>query len=60
MDKILLCAEEGAELLGIGRSKIWELLLSGQIESVHIGRRRLIPRDALESFVERQRQAADA
>ena len=63
MDKLLLRPEECAAALGIGRSKVYQLLLSGQIESLTIGRRRLIPRDALEVFVERQRRdvaASDA
>jgi excisionase family DNA binding protein len=43
------------QVLSLGRSKIYELLKSGQLESIVIGRRRLIPADALATFVEEQR-----
>jgi excisionase family DNA binding protein len=32
--------------LGVGRSKIYELLNTGRLKSIKLGRRRLIPRDA--------------
>ena len=58
---ILLSAEEAAEVLGIGRTFVFELIAKGRLESIKIGRRRLIPRDALERLVaeERERQAAE-
>lgn len=37
MDKLLLTPTEAASALGIGRSKLYELLKSGQLLSVHIG-----------------------
>jgi excisionase family DNA binding protein len=43
------------ERTGIGRSKLYELMSAGQIESVKIGTRRLIPEVALEEFVARLR-----
>ena len=43
------------ERTGLSRSTIYEKLASGEIESVRIGRRRLIPEDALEQFVARLR-----
>lgn len=58
---ILLSAEEAAEMLGIGRTFVFELIANGRLESITIGRRRLIPRDALERLVaeERERQLAE-
>lgn len=50
---LLLKAEQTGEILGIGRTKVYELLASGEIESVRIGRNRLIPRKAVEEYVER-------
>jgi excisionase family DNA binding protein len=38
---------QAAERLGIGRSKLHELLQSGQLESVDIGGCRRIPSEAL-------------
>ena len=52
MNKLLLNAEEAAELLGIGRTKVYDLLRVGAIESVRIGKARRIPRDALTAYVE--------
>ena len=43
MEKLLLTPEEAAAALGICRSKLYELLQAGVIESVHIGASRRIP-----------------
>ena len=56
MDKLLLKPEEAADLLGIGRSKFYELLAQGAVDSVRIGACRRVPRAALEEFVERLRR----
>lgn len=50
---LLVSVEKAAELAGIGRSKFYEAVLAGEIASVKIGRRRLIPRSALDSYVAR-------
>jgi excisionase family DNA binding protein len=47
-----------AELLSISERKCWQLVDQGDIESVKIGRARLIPRAALLAYVERLRSAA--
>ena len=51
MDKLLLTPVEAAQVLGIGRSKVYELLSSGQLDSVRIGSCRRVPADALHSFL---------
>jgi excisionase family DNA binding protein len=51
MDRLLLSTTEAAAVLGIGRSKVYELLQTGQLESVHIGTCRRVPAEALHSFV---------
>ena len=58
---ILLSPEQCAELLGLGRSFVFKLLAEGRLESIALGRRRLIPRDAVDAFIasERERQAAE-
>ena len=43
---------DAAALLGISRSNLYCLMRAGEVRSVRIGSRRLIPRTALESFVE--------
>ena len=51
---LLYTPEEAAELLRLGRSRIYELLASGQLPSLTIGRSRRIPADALRAWVEAQ------
>ena len=51
MDKLLLSPEEAAHALGIGRSKVYELLRAGAIASVRIGTLRRIPVDALQRYI---------
>ena len=47
----LLSVIETARELGISRSVVYELLASGALRSAKIGRRRLIPREAVEEFI---------
>jgi excisionase family DNA binding protein len=60
MDKVLLTVEEAAERLSIGRTKAYELMDTGALESVTIGRCRRIPAEALEPFVAMLRQIGEA
>ena len=53
VDKLLLKPEEAAEVLSIGRSKVYELIGTGELASVRIGASRRIPTDALIEFVRR-------
>jgi excisionase family DNA binding protein len=56
MDKLLLRPEEAAEVIGVGRSKIFELIRLGALESVRIGACRRIPAVALRAYVEALRE----
>lgn len=58
MNKLLYAVTEASDATGIGRSKLYELMAAGEIESVKVGKRRLIPADALEAFVAHLRQEA--
>ena len=60
MDKLLLTPLEAAHALGIGRSKICELMQTGQLASVHIGACRRVPADALAALVSRLRESGPA
>lgn len=57
---LLLTTEEAAALAGITRTRLYPFVMSGQITSITLGRRRYIPREAIEAFVreEIERQAA--
>ena len=51
IEPLLLDVSTFAKSIGIGRSKAWELVSTGQIASVRVGTRRLVPREAVEQFV---------
>lgn len=51
MEKLLLTPEEAAEVLSIGRSKLYQLLAAGDLHSVTIGSSRRVPVEALRVFV---------
>ncbi len=53
---LVLTIEEAARRLGIGRTLMYALVTSGEIESVTIGRLRRIPADCLSEYVNRLRQ----
>ena len=50
-DQLLLTPIQAARALGIGRSKLYELMKEGAIRSIRIGTCRRVPRKALEEFV---------
>jgi excisionase family DNA binding protein len=54
MEKILLRPVEAAEAIGIGRSKVYELLASGQLPSVRIGSSVRIPVEGLREWIAAQ------
>ena len=49
--RLLLPVNDAATSLGVGRTKIYELIADGQIELVKIGRKSLVPKASLEQFV---------
>ena len=51
MTRLLHTIPDAAETLGIGRSTLYNLISSGQITAVKIGRRTLVAQDELERYV---------
>jgi excisionase family DNA binding protein len=49
---VLLTVEEAAVLLRLGRTTTFELVMRGDIQSVKIGRRRLVLRAGVQEFVD--------
>ena len=47
----LVTVEEAATLLRIGRTTTYELVMRGTLQSVKIGRRRLVVREGLNHYV---------
>ena len=60
MERLLLTAEETADTLGIGRTKVYELMRLGLIESVKIHGCRRIPTEAVRDYVDQLRRGAVA
>lgn len=52
MNPVLLTVEDAAQALALGRTKVYELVESGALRSVKIGRSRRIPVQALGEFVD--------
>ena len=51
MPRLLLTVPEAAEALAISRSKLYELLAAGLVQSVRIDGSRRVPVEALETYV---------
>ncbi|MBB5807048.1 excisionase family DNA binding protein [Saccharothrix ecbatanensis] len=51
--RVLLTVEEAAERLGIGKTKAYELVKSGDLESVLIGRLRRVHVDSIDRYAAR-------
>ena len=52
-DRLLLTAEEAAEVLRIGRTTVYALMKSGELRPVHIGRSCRISQAELDRYVRR-------
>lgn len=49
--RLLLSVEEAADVLRLGRTRTYDLVMSRKIQSVKVGRRRLVVRSSLDDFV---------
>ncbi|MGI8758451.1 MAG: helix-turn-helix domain-containing protein [Acidimicrobiales bacterium] len=52
-DRLTLTVEEAAQLLGISRALGYELVARGELPSIRLGRRIVVPRRALDALLER-------
>lgn len=52
MDKLVLTVQEAAEALGVSDDLVYELTARGELPCLHLGRRRVIPRRAVELLIE--------
>ncbi len=53
-DKLLLKVMEAGEMLGVGRSRMYEMLYTGEIPSIRIGKSYRIPLKSLNQWVEQK------
>ena len=57
MERLLLRPIEAAEAIGVGRSKVYELLASGELPSIRIGSSVRVPLDGLRAWIAKQTEA---
>ena len=51
-DRLLLTVVEAAAMLGVGRTKVYELIAGGELQVVHIGRAARVPLATVHGFVD--------
>lgn len=51
-DRLLLTVAEAAAMLGVGRTKAYELIAAGQLQVVHVGRAARVPVITVHRYVE--------
>jgi excisionase family DNA binding protein len=54
-DRIAVRIPEACRMIGIGRSKLYELMEAGDLETIKIGVSRLVLVSSLKAFVEARR-----
>jgi len=57
---LLLTVDEAAERLRLGRTLVYRLIMSGELESVKVGRLRRVPAECLPEYVAALRGAGKA
>lgn len=58
-DTVAVSIADAARRLGIGRTAVYRLIRDGELQSFHIGRRHLIPLEALEALARPRNDADD-
>ncbi|MGD0928014.1 MAG: helix-turn-helix domain-containing protein [Streptosporangiaceae bacterium] len=58
MDVTLFTIDEAAAQLRVSRWSVYNLIRSGQLQTIKIGRRRLVPLDALTECLEHLKELA--
>jgi excisionase family DNA binding protein len=54
-DRLLYSVAEAADLLGIGRTFMYHLVATGEVDSLKVGTRRKIPRESIHGYIQRLR-----
>ena len=57
VELLLLRVEEVARALSLGRSKVYELIASGELPSITIGAARRVPAEALRRWIDEHVEA---
>jgi len=56
-NKLAFTVPEAARVIGIGKSKMWELIARREVEAIKLAGRTLVRQDTLASFVARAEPA---
>lgn len=51
MARVALSVEEAAQAVGLSERYMWALVKSGKLRTKRVGRRRIVPADALQEFL---------
>lgn len=57
--RILFDVKQASELTSLGKSTLYKLIRSGELASIKIGKRRLIPGKEIDAFVERHLEVSN-
>ena len=60
MQKLTVTVKEACEALSIGRSKLYEMLGEQRLDSICLGRRRLITTESIRALVDAARTSASS
>lgn len=52
MNPLLLSIDEAANLLSIGKTKLYAELAAGRLQAVKLGKRTLIPRTSVDNYID--------
>jgi excisionase family DNA binding protein len=55
MDKLTVSIADASNAVGVGRSKVYELINSGQLKTIKIGRRTLITVESIRALVDQKK-----
>jgi excisionase family DNA binding protein len=59
VEPIAVRVPDAARLIGLSRSRLYELMKRGEVEYVKVGGATLIPYEALRDFIARQRRPTE-
>jgi excisionase family DNA binding protein len=58
MERLLYAIPDAADKLSVSSRVLERLIADGEVETVKIGRRRLVPSEALADYIERLKRAS--
>lgn len=60
VERRTVTGEVAADAIGVSRATVWKLMTSGELRSIKIGARRLVPIEAIDEFIARKLAEAGA